>query len=273
MPLPLAPVAGIALRYAAVAGTAYLLTRRLERGRLSQPVEDEMDDTPEGVTTRRKGGQMNGTARINRDDPPRPFRSRREGRRHRARPCEGGPRLMLQLYGAGASPFVRKARVLLAEAGIDDVEYVEVSASPMAGEDRVKAANPLGKIPSLVRDNGPTIYDSNVICRFLDTHAGGHFYPEARLWEVLTLEATADGIMEAAVGIIYESVSAPSTCGGPSGTRRNGPRSTARSTPSNAPGSAILRGPCTWARSPWPARWAISTCATRNATGARAAPA
>jgi hypothetical protein len=66
MPLPLAPVAGIALRYAAVAGTAYLLTRRLERGRLSQPVEDEMDDTPEGVTTRREGGQMNGTARINR---------------------------------------------------------------------------------------------------------------------------------------------------------------------------------------------------------------
>jgi glutathione S-transferase len=111
---------------------------------------------------------------------------------------------MLQLYGAGASPFVRKARVLLAEAQIDDVEYVEVSASPMAGEDRVKAANPLGKIPSLVRDNGPTIYDSNVICRFLDTHAGGHFYPEARLWEILTLEATADGIMEAAVGIIYE---------------------------------------------------------------------
>jgi glutathione S-transferase len=111
---------------------------------------------------------------------------------------------MLQLYGAGASPFVRKARVLLAEARIEDVAYVEVSASPMGGEGRVNAANPLGKIPSLVRDNGPTIYDSNVICRFLDAHAGGNFYPEARLWEVLTLEATADGIMEAAVGVIYE---------------------------------------------------------------------
>ncbi len=111
---------------------------------------------------------------------------------------------MLQLNGAGASPFVRKARVLMAEAEIEDVEYVEVSASPMGGEDRVNAANPLGKIPSLVRDNGPTIYDSNVICRFLDQHAGGNFYPEARLWEVLTLEATADGIMEAAVGVIYE---------------------------------------------------------------------
>jgi glutathione S-transferase len=111
---------------------------------------------------------------------------------------------MLHLYGSGASPFVRKARVLIAEAGITDVDYVEVSASPMGGEDRINNANPLGKIPSLVRDNGPTIYDSNVICRFLDAHARGHFYPEARLWEVLTLEATADGIMEAAIAIIYE---------------------------------------------------------------------
>jgi hypothetical protein len=66
MPLPLAPVAGIALRYAAVAGTAYLVTRRLERGRLSQDVEDEMDETPEGVTTRREKGQMNATGRLRR---------------------------------------------------------------------------------------------------------------------------------------------------------------------------------------------------------------
>jgi hypothetical protein len=66
MPLPLAPVASLALRYAAVAGAAYLVTRRLERGRLSQPVEDEMDETPEGVTARREAGQMNGTARMKR---------------------------------------------------------------------------------------------------------------------------------------------------------------------------------------------------------------
>jgi glutathione S-transferase len=111
---------------------------------------------------------------------------------------------MLQLLGSGASPFVRKARVLIAEAGIEDVEYVEVTASPMGGEDRINLANPLGKIPALVRDDAPTIYDSNVICRFLDDHAKAGFYPQARLYEVLTLEATADGIMEAAVGIIYE---------------------------------------------------------------------
>lgn len=66
MPLPLAPVAGIALRYAAIAGAAWLVTRSLERGRLSQPVEDEMDGTPEGVTARRDPGQMNATGRLRR---------------------------------------------------------------------------------------------------------------------------------------------------------------------------------------------------------------
>lgn len=113
--------------------------------------------------------------------------------------------MSLTLLGSGASPFVRKVRVMLAEADITDVPYEEVQASPLGGEDRINAANPLGKIPALARQDGPTVYDSRVITRFLDTRYGAGLYPEARLWEVLTLEATADGIMEAAVGIVYES--------------------------------------------------------------------
>ena len=54
---------------------------------------------------------------------------------------------MLQLLGSGASPFVRKTRVLLAEAGLDDVIYVEVAASPMGGEDRVNSRQPFGQDP------------------------------------------------------------------------------------------------------------------------------
>lgn len=111
---------------------------------------------------------------------------------------------MMELLGSGASPFVRKTRVVLSEAGITDIPYVEVKASPMGGEDKINAANPLGKIPALTRDSGPTIYDSNVVCRFLDQRAGAGLYPEGRLWEVLTLEATGDGVMEAAVGMVYE---------------------------------------------------------------------
>jgi len=62
----------------------------------------------------------------------------------------------------------------------------------------------LGKIPALIRDEGPTIYDSRVICRFLDDRAQSNLYPQGRLWETLTLEATADGIMEAAILMLYE---------------------------------------------------------------------
>lgn len=112
--------------------------------------------------------------------------------------------MTMTLLGAPASPFVRKVRVMLAEAGIDGIPFEVVQSSPLGGEDRINAANPLGKIPALVRDGGPTVYDSRVITRFLDAHHDTGLYPEARIWEVLTLEATADGIMEAAVGIIYE---------------------------------------------------------------------
>jgi glutathione S-transferase len=65
--------------------------------------------------------------------------------------------------------------------------------------------NPLGKIPALVLDDGRTIYDSRVICRYLDQRAKAGFYPEGdRLWDTLTLEAMADGMVDAAILMVYE---------------------------------------------------------------------
>ncbi len=111
----------------------------------------------------------------------------------------------MKLLMSPASPFARKCRVVLREADLmDTVEEINVSTSPSATDASVAAANPLGKIPALLRDHGPAIYDSRVITRFLNDHAGTTLYPEKRLWEVLTLEATADGIMEAALAITYE---------------------------------------------------------------------
>jgi glutathione S-transferase len=70
--------------------------------------------------------------------------------------------------------------------------------------------NPLGKIPVLEREDGPALYDSRVICRYLDDLAGGGLYPaKPRLWETLTLEATGDGIMEAALLMVYEDRTRP----------------------------------------------------------------
>ncbi|MCT4608072.1 MAG: glutathione S-transferase [Pelagimonas sp.] len=112
----------------------------------------------------------------------------------------------MDLLCSPASPFVRKTVVLLHETEqLDDVRQVPVTASPYGPNAALVAANPLGKIPALVRPDAPAIYDSRVICRFLDARAKAGLYPEARLWETLTLEATADAIMESAVLITYEA--------------------------------------------------------------------
>lgn len=113
---------------------------------------------------------------------------------------------MMELFYSPASPFVRKVMVLLHETGqIDEVRLIPATVSPLTTGDAALTHNPLGKIPALKRDDGPSIYDSRVICRYLDDHAGGTVYPASRLWETLTLEATADGIMDAAVLMIYEA--------------------------------------------------------------------
>ncbi len=111
----------------------------------------------------------------------------------------------MKLLTSPASPFARKCRVLVKEARLQDmVTEITVTTSATDTDPAVAAANPLGKIPALLRDHGPAIHDSRVITRFLDNHAGTEFYPKSRLWEVLTLEAMADGIMEAALAMTYE---------------------------------------------------------------------
>ena len=87
---------------------------------------------------------------------------------------------------------------------MDQVSEVEVSTTPLASAAEILAVNPTGKIPALLRPDAPGIYDSRVISRFLDAYADTGFYPASRLWEVLTLEATADAIMDATVGMTYE---------------------------------------------------------------------
>ena len=110
----------------------------------------------------------------------------------------------MQLVYASASPFVRKVHALLIETGqLDQVELVAVKTAPTAVADEARAANPSGKIPALIRSDGPAIYDSRVITRYLDARANAGLYPDTRIWEVLTLEATADAIMDAAVLVTW----------------------------------------------------------------------
>jgi len=111
----------------------------------------------------------------------------------------------MKLIMSPPSPFARKVRVLLREANmLERVEEVQVATSPLASDAQAVAANPLGKIPALVRADGPALYDSRVITRYLDDIGGAGLYPTGSLYEILTLEATADAIMEATVGMIYD---------------------------------------------------------------------
>lgn len=97
--------------------------------------------------------------------------------------------------------------VVLHETGLlERVALVPAAGNPVAPGSMPVAWNPLGKVPTLERDDGPALYDSRVICRYLDAAAGRGLYPDGpRLWETLTLEATADGMLDAAVLMVYEA--------------------------------------------------------------------
>lgn len=113
----------------------------------------------------------------------------------------------MRLFYSPTSPYARKVVVLLTEAGhCDAVELVLASGTPIDTGTTPLAHNPLGKIPTLERAGGPALYDSRVITRYLDDQFDAGLYPAGpRLWETLTLEATADGILDAAILMVYET--------------------------------------------------------------------
>jgi glutathione S-transferase len=116
----------------------------------------------------------------------------------------------VQLFTNPASPFCRKVDVVLRETGLRDAATDAASLGhPTDAAKMPTAQNPLGKIPTLVLDDGTALYDSRVICRYLNDRAGAALYPADRLWDVLTLEATGDGISDAAVLMVYEVRSRP----------------------------------------------------------------
>lgn len=111
----------------------------------------------------------------------------------------------MQLYVSPTSPYVRKVTVLIHEAGLQDrIERIMASGTPLEPGSLPLAENPLGKVPTLVTAQG-ALYDSRVICRYLDDLAGAGAYPAGdALWRTLVLESTADGILDAALLMVYE---------------------------------------------------------------------
>jgi glutathione S-transferase len=112
---------------------------------------------------------------------------------------------MLVLRSSPASPFGRKVRIAAAILGL--AERIEVVAADTNDpDDSLRRQNPLGKIPALILEDGQAIFDSRVILEYLDGLADGGLVPRdpAARFKVLTLQALADGIMDAAVLQVYE---------------------------------------------------------------------
>jgi glutathione S-transferase len=112
----------------------------------------------------------------------------------------------VKLYASPTSPYVRKVRIVATEKGLGErLELVD--AAPWPDPSKVAEWNPLGKVPALVTDDGLALYDSPVICEYLDSLGEGPALipPSGRpRWLALRAQALADGILDAAVTIVLE---------------------------------------------------------------------
>ena len=181
----------------------------------------------------------------------------------------------MKLLWSSRSPFVRKVMVAAHEVGVAsriETERVLVGADKPNAE--VMGANPLNKIPTLFLDDGTALYNSRVICEYLDTlHAGPKLIPAdpAARFAALRRQSLGDGLMELNVLRL--------------GEQNRPPPAPVRDAPGCIPAQdrpprsmpwtrkpIALRASRTSARSPSPPRCPISISASPPTTGARAGP-
>ena len=109
-------------------------------------------------------------------------------------------------YATPASPYARKVRMAQIETGQPDlIDWTMLTREQRA--EQIPAINPLGKIPVVVMESGEALYDSPVICAWVDAqHGGRKLIPDTapERWQVLRLEALGDGLGEAVVAVGLE---------------------------------------------------------------------
>ena len=117
----------------------------------------------------------------------------------------------MKLYYSPTSPFVRKVNVLAIETGLD-VQIEWLKTNPWLAEDQLTGENPLSKIPTLLTGDGLVLFDSVVICEYLDgLHDREKLIPlQGKIrWQTLCLQALADGILDAGILRLMESKRVP----------------------------------------------------------------
>jgi len=117
----------------------------------------------------------------------------------------------MKLRYSPTSPYVRKVVILALETGLDArIERLKTNAWDPATD--LPTDNPLGKVPALILDDGQQVYDSPVICEVLDSlHDGAKLFPPAgpARWTAIRRQALADGILDAALQVVIETIRRP----------------------------------------------------------------
>lgn len=108
----------------------------------------------------------------------------------------------MKLHWSPKSPYVRKVMVCAHELGLAErLELVRSVAAMLRPNERLMQDNPLSKIPTLVLDDGFALFDSAVICEYLDDLGGGTLFPPpgADRWQALRWQAFGDGLLDALI--------------------------------------------------------------------------
>lgn len=119
----------------------------------------------------------------------------------------------MKLWFNPASPFARKVRIVARETGQEKgMEEVSILVSPVKPHAELARENPLVKIPALSTPTEGTLYDSTVICEYLDSlHRGAPLFPKSgkERWRELRLQSLCDGMLDAGVLMRYEGYVRP----------------------------------------------------------------
>lgn len=119
----------------------------------------------------------------------------------------------MQLLYSTSSPFVRKTVLLAQSLGLtEQIERLPSAASPLKRDPRITCHNPLGKVPTLITEEGLALIDSKLIAEYLCARAPNeHVLPATGMarWKILRQQALADGVLEVAVGLRYENATRP----------------------------------------------------------------
>lgn len=112
----------------------------------------------------------------------------------------------MKLLHSPLSPYVRKVMVVAQELGLaDQIEIEAQGGTPTDPNPVIVAANPVGKIPVLFTEDAGPLFDSRVICRYLNAKAGGALYGSGDgEWPIIGREALAEGMIDAALLAAYE---------------------------------------------------------------------